>query len=107
MHSIDVFCADIGSLKDGSKDRSKFGWYACLGNGQTDQGFHLECLSQAVAGALNIGNAVALGFEAPMFTPFRKDPLTLTRARRGETNPNWIGGPGATVLATGLAQVPW
>ena len=56
---------------------------------------------------MNLGGGVALGFEAPMFVPLRTDPLELTKRRVGETNPNWIGGPGSAVLATGLAQVPW
>ena len=67
----------------------------------------MDALGIAIAESINLKRQVALGFEAPMFTPLRDAPETLTSKRNGETNPNWIGGPGAAVLATALAQVPW
>lgn len=99
---LDVYCADIGSVTSGN-----FGWYASRADGTFAQGSVIEELANAVATSLNGGARVALGFEAPMFSPLRRDPQMLTRRRVGETNPNWIGGPGAAVLATALAQVPW
>lgn len=99
---MDIYCADIGSVAGGN-----FGWYASRADGASAQGTTIEELAVAVATSLNGGGSVALGFEAPMFSPLRRDPQTLTRRREGETNPNWIGGPGAAVLATALAQVPW
>lgn len=99
---MDIFCADIGSVK-----RDNFGWYVAHADGSTAEGITMEGLGTAVATAINLKHRVALGFEAPMFAPLRNEPKDLTSKRHGETNPNWIGGPGAAVLATALAQVPW
>jgi len=99
---MEVVCADVGSVK-----RGNFGWFARLADGIDQKGSDIHELAECVAALLNEGKCVALGFEAPMYVPLREDVLTLTSKRRGETNANWIGGPGATVLATGLVQVPW
>lgn len=99
---MEVVCADLGSVKGGN-----FGWYAGLSDGTERKGSDIRELANCVAELINAGKRVALGFEAPMYVPLRDDVLTLTSKRKGETNPNWIGGPGASVLATGLAQVPW
>jgi hypothetical protein len=101
-NDMDIFCADIGSVK-----RDNFGWYAVHGNGTTAEGTTMKALGTAIADSINLKRQVALGFEAPMFVPLRDAPEELTMKRQGETNPNWIGGPGAAVLATALAQVPW
>lgn len=100
--ALNLFCADIGSTSGGN-----FGWYGRLSSGADVRGTDMSALCTAVADQLNAGGTVALGFEAPMFVPLRSDPLELTKRRKGETSPNWIGGPGAAVLATALAQVPW
>lgn len=99
---MEVLCADVGSVK-----RENFGWFARLSDGTERKGSDIHELAECVAALLIEGKSVALGFEAPMYVPLRKDVLTLTSKRRGETNANWIGGPGASVLATGLVQVPW
>lgn len=99
---LNIFCADLGSVA-----RGNFGWFGRLTTGQSASGTDMPKLATAVSDRLNRGEVVALGFEAPMFVPFRDDPARLTKRRNGETNPNWIGGPGSAVLATGLAQVPW
>lgn len=99
---MDVFCADIGSVA-----KNNFGWYVSYENGATDSGASIDSLGTSVADSINLKRQVALGFEAPMFVPLRDNPVTLTSRRQGETNPNWIGGPGAAVLATALVQVPW
>lgn len=99
---MNVFCADIGSVS-----RGNFGWYGRLSSRADVRGTDMAALGAAVADQLNAGGTVALGFEAPMFVPLRVAPLELTKRREGETNPNWIGGPGAAVLATALVQVPW
>jgi hypothetical protein len=99
---IEIFCADIGSVT-----RNNFGWFGRLTDGVTIEGTDIAELGTAVARRINLGRYVALGFEAPMFVPLRADPLEITRCRVGETTPNWIGGPGGSVLATALAQVPW
>ena len=99
---MDIFCADIGSVKKGN-----FGWYGRQGDGSEVYGQDILNLAEAIASRLNENAQVALGFEAPMFVPLRTDPKTLTEKRAGETDKNWIGGPGSSVLATALVQVPW
>ena len=99
---MDIYCADIGSITSGN-----FGWYGLRSDGTAASGQDIEELAGQILNGLNATRQVALGFEAPMFVPFRTDPETLTRKRKGETDKNWIGGPGATVLATALVQVPW
>lgn len=64
-------------------------------------------LVDAVAGDLIAGEAVALGFECPLFVPVPATPLQLGAARLGEGNRPWSAGAGASSLATGLAQVSW
>jgi hypothetical protein len=51
--------------------------------------------------------SVAVGFECPLYVPKRGDANLMTDCRLGEEGLNWCGGPGASVLATGLAQVNW
>lgn len=99
---MEVVCADVGSVK-----RGNFGWFARLSDGTEQKGSDIHELAEFVAALLIDRKRVAMGFEAPMYVPLRDDVLTLTSKRRGETNANWIGGPGASVLATGLVQVPW
>ena len=62
-------------------------------------------LVQHVSMALTDG-PVALGFEAPLWVPFRADPMKLTRQREGEGSRPWSANAGAAVLATALAVVP-
>jgi hypothetical protein len=99
---MDIFCADIGSVRS-----NNFGWFGRHEEGTTEEGSDIAALGTAVANRLDSGRNVCLGFEAPLFVPLRSEPLEMTRCRAGETSPNWIGGPGAAVLATALAQVPW
>jgi hypothetical protein len=100
--NMNIFCADLGSVM-----RGNFGWFGRLSDGSSVSGNDIGELAATVADLLNHRQAVALGFEAPMFVPLRDDPVEMTRCRKGETNANRIGGPGSAVLATGLAQVPW
>lgn len=102
MTTFDIFCADLGSTHGGN-----FGWFGRMSDDDSKYGTDISELAESVAGRLNLGHRVALGFEAPMFVPLRDNPMELTRQRVGERGTNWIGGPGASVLATGLAQVPW
>lgn len=99
---MDIYCADIGSIKE-----RNFGWYGLRADGSIVSGQSIEDLANAILCGLNASRQVALGFEAPMFVPLRSNPDTLTQKRNGETSKNWIGGPGGTVLATALVQVPW
>lgn len=70
----------------------------------------LDACIAAVAEALRSG-PVALGFEAPMFTPIRDKAMTLTKARQGEVTGGisrpFSASAGATVLVTALVIVPY
>jgi len=99
-----VCCADIGSVRQGN-----FGWWA-QSEGPTPEseaGDRLEILATWVAGQINLGCKVALGFECPLFVPLPVNAEDLGRARAGEGNRPWSAGAGSGALATGLAQVPW
>jgi hypothetical protein len=102
-----VYCADVGSI--GQKN---FGWARVDPDAKDeDTGERIEELAVAIADDLNANRPVALGFECPLWAPLPAAPERLGKARRGETekgvNRPWSGGPGAAVLATGAAQVPW
>lgn len=102
VSKLNIVCADIGSVAKGN-----FGWYARTPIGDETEGDDIKHLCDFVIKSIKSGEKVALGFECPLFVPFREDPETLIKARNGETKTNWIAGPGGTVLATGLVQVPW
>ncbi len=61
-----------------------------------------ECVG-VLAAALGAG-PLALGFEAPMFVPARRDPAKLLSARCGEGNRPFSAGAGATVLVLGITS---
>ena len=66
---------------------------------------------QTLAAALRI-EPLALGFEAPMFVPIRKDPNRLTTAPKGDSGKGRPSRPfsasaGVTVLVTGLVVVSY
>lgn len=92
---------DVGSPKKG-----KLGW-ACAGaDGNVETGSDLDAAIGRVASRLPV-EAVALGFEAPMFVPARHALLRLTDARAGEGTRPWSAGAGCGALATGLAIVTY
>lgn len=97
-----VACADIGSV-----EKNKFGWCVKHRNGRVNKGSDILELADIIKVLLNNKKRVALGFESPLFTPFRREPIKLLNARNGEKIRNWIGGPGSSVLATGIVQVTW
>jgi hypothetical protein len=103
MDRLWIFCADIGSVA-----KSRFGW-ASLSTERNEfrSGTDIEVLVSQVAERLNSGDAVALGFECPLYVPLAHKPVHLTSARRGEGNRPWSAGAGSGALATGLAEVPW
>jgi hypothetical protein len=70
------------------------------------EGDDLDGAVRAIAQALSDG-PVALGFEAPQFTPLRDDQRVLTRARAGEGSRPFSAGAGASVLVTSLVVVPY
>ncbi|MBI3895170.1 MAG: hypothetical protein HY313_04495 [Acidobacteria bacterium] len=102
MHSLAVYCADIGSVM---KDR--FGWCGATTPSTKVQGTEINKLAEAVANELKKGRPVALGFECPLFVPFAVEPTQLASARPGDGNRAWSASAGATVLVTGLVQVLW
>lgn len=73
-------------------------------------GTDLDRCIEMVAEAARAG-PVALGFEAPMFVPFRDNPVGLTVARAGECgggiNRPFSASAGATVTIIGLVVVPY
>jgi hypothetical protein len=96
-----VLCIDVGGP-------AKIGWANSegkVGSGE-DLGDALEHLSQYL---LEGGN-VALGFEAPIWTPVRTELARITARRGGvETTYNraWSAGAGSGALGAALALMPW
>ena len=97
--SIVVACLDVGSV-------GNTGW-AVLDDGIANTGRDLDSLVRALVEPLMDGRRLALGFECPLYVPRRSDPRELTKRRAGEIGVNWCGGPGGSVLATGIVQVGW
>lgn len=93
-----IVCADVGSVA-----RKNFGWWSEAGG----SGSLPSALAEHVAGLLNSGRRVALGFECPLFVPLAEDQLALTRARPGEGSRAWSAGAGCGALAVGLVEVVW
>ena len=96
-----VACLDVGSPQKGN-----VGW-AVLHGGTPRHGRELPRFLDLLVSHLGMGRSIALGFECPLYIPKRDDPMLMTGARLGEKGVNWCGGPGGSVLATGLAQVNW
>ena len=96
-----VFCVDVGGPK-------KIGWADAVGRSGTgtDLGVALDGLSDR----LRAGHRVALGFEAPIWTPVRSDLSRITARRGGietEYNRAWSAGAGTGALGAALAFMPW
>ncbi|WP_141563092.1 hypothetical protein [Teichococcus rhizosphaerae] len=94
-----IACIDIG------KPGANLGWAAVDGDVSSD-GTNLDVCVEAVATALQRGPA-SLGFESPLFLPVRDDPLTLNKARQGESGKGLLSRPfsapaGSTVAVLGL-----
>lgn len=96
-----VACLDVGSPKNGN-----VGW-AVLEKRARTLGSDLEGFIDALAPHLASERSIALGFECPLYVPKRADVSLMTACRPGEVGLNWCGGPGGSVLATGLVQVNW
>jgi len=98
-----IFCADIGSIQKGN-----FGWASCDPEcNSLCSGTSIEDFAQQIVDELRQGRSVALGFECPLFVPFRESPVELTRARVGEGSRPWSAAGGAGSLATGLTETVW
>jgi hypothetical protein len=102
---LTVCCADVGSVQ-----RGNFGWalrdYPDPLHEVPDHASISE-FAAAIESRFQAGRSVALGFECPLFVPFREEPGELTRARRGEGNRSWSAGAGSGSLATGLVETVW
>jgi uracil-DNA glycosylase len=106
MNGLAVFCADIGSIKQGN-----FGWARTeTGVDEIERhpgGTDIASLVDVVAHDLEAGRPVALGFECPLFVPVPSQATRLGAARSGEANRSWSAGAGAGALTTGIVQVTW
>lgn len=107
MSSSPTFNADVVACLDvGSPKRGNVGWAVVVNTGSIT-GCDLTEFVSELAGHVDRGHTVALGFECPLYVPKRPDVFAMTAPRLGEGSLNWCGGPGSSVLATGLVQVNW
>jgi hypothetical protein len=100
--TLDVFCADIGSVK-----RKCFGWAHIAPSSSIEQGEDILELTKSVAHCLARAGKAALGFGCPLFVPVAAAAKDLTRARAGEGSRAWSAVAGAGILAAGLTEVAW
>lgn len=86
----------------------KIGWAGS--NGRSGAGANLDSILRDVADALTQGVPVALGFEAPIWTPRREDLKRITSRRLGAEvtfNRAWSAGAGCGALGAALGLMPW
>ncbi len=106
MHQLAVYCADVGSIKQGN-----FGWVRKeVPAGEVERhrgGTEILGLVDTVVQDLAASVPVALGFECPLFVPVPEDPSSLGAARPGERTRPWSAGAGTGALTTGLVQAAW
>jgi hypothetical protein len=84
---LSIYCADVGSVPNG-----RFGW-ARNDPDETKIERHrggTEIID--LVGAVAEGQAVAFGFECPLFVPVPEAALRLGTARPGEGNRSWSAG---------------
>jgi hypothetical protein len=96
-----VLCVDVGGP-------TKIGWADSEGHDGT--GANLGAALDGVTALLGAGRCVALGFEAPIWTPVRVELARITGRRGGvETTYNraWSAGAGTGALGAALALMPW
>jgi hypothetical protein len=96
-----VFCIDVGSP-------AKIGWADSEGADGT--GATLADALAKLAHRLRSGQPVAIGFEAPIWTPHRVDLQRITSRRGGAEaafNRPWSAGAGTGALGAALGLMPW
>lgn len=96
-----IFCIDVGAPRN-------IGW--ADEEGQTGSGDDLAPALAELGRRLAEGQRVAIGFEAPTWTPRRADLAKITGSRGGAEaalRRPWSAGAGCGVLAAGLALMPW
>ena len=96
--SLHVAVVDVGSL-------ANLGW-VIEGPSVTESGADIDLCIKSLAKAMNMG-PVALGFEAPMFVPYRRKRCDLDKARTGEGDRAFAAFGGACALTKGLVIVPY
>lgn len=102
MNRLVVFGVDIGSVAKG-----RFAWAKGTSVGISRSSSDIRELVSAAAADLDSGLPVAMGFECPLYVPISTDPQELTSPREGEGNRPWSAAAGATLLATGIAEIIW
>ncbi len=96
-----TLCIDVGGP-------TNIGW--ADSSGSSGHGADLDVALDRAAAMLREGLPVAIGFEAPIWTPRRVELMTITGRRSGiETTYNraWSAGAGTGALGAALALMPW
>ncbi|MCX5513742.1 hypothetical protein C3941_13640 [Kaistia algarum] len=99
--SVYVFCVDVGSPRN-------VGW--ADNEGETGGPETFAAALFRVALRLQRGELVALGFEAPIWTPRRSEFARITSSRGGAElvlRRAWSAGAGCGALGAALALMPW
>jgi hypothetical protein len=96
--SLHVAVVDIGKLEN-------LGWVV-EGPSVNEEGTDIDLCIEALAGALKTG-PLAVGFEAPMFVPYRRERCDLDKRRQGDGDRSYSAGAGAYALVKGLVTVPY
>jgi hypothetical protein len=100
LANINVLAVDVGSLMN-------IGWWRACPSGESSSGRDLDELVDVIAADLQRGDAVALGFEAPLFIPRPRSTLGLSRQRVGDGGRPWSAGAGTGALALGVQQAAY
>lgn len=96
-----VLCVDVGGP-------TKIGWADSEGRDGT--GANLGAALDGLTALLLAGHRIALGFEAPIWTPVRVELARITGRRGGvekTSNRAWSAGAGIGALGAALALMPW
>lgn len=96
-----VCCVDVGGP-------TRIGWADC--EGRHGVGADLGDALDGLGDMLLDGRRVALGFEAPIWTPRRAELGLITGGRGGiekTHNRAWSAGAGTGALGAALALMPW
>jgi hypothetical protein len=98
VNRMHVAVVDVGKLEN-------LGW-AIKGPVVCRSGSDIDESVEALTDALTAG-PLALGFEAPMFVPYRHDVSRLDKCRNNEGSRSFSASAGACVLAKGLVICPY
>lgn len=98
MTSLVVAAVDVGKP-------ANIGWWRRAS--PDTAGHDLDELAGQLAGDLDRGSRVALGFEAPLFVPVPDSAEGLNRQRAGERGRPWCAGAGSAVLAMAAQQMAY